>query len=290
MRPVLAAGAIAGMLVLTACGSGPAVVTGEPGATPYDGPMSLPLDHSDEATVTERSGAAGRALECEDEPYNGGGGEYEDGLASTQDSATEALENLFAEDFFWSVPQDGYRVERRDDGRALLSYDVDGRTKVAFIAADDVRDWKHRTGWGIEAWAQCDPAELPAAVSDALDIGVWTDASGGRVPVTTIQSYLGPEHCDWQDITFLEFGLTEQAGADNREEYLRDTEGELVHYLRTTFSADAVVPKDATDSGYRRDGRELWLVPSKEAAYLVSVDDPKDVERWPGTTQGIGCD
>jgi hypothetical protein len=286
MRRVPAVGVVLGAvaMLLSGCGSEPAAVIGEPGTSQYDGPMSLPVDHSDEATVAERSGAAGRALECDGDPYGGGGADYDSGLASTQGSATEALENLFAKDLFWSVPKDGYRVERSDDGRVLLSYDVDGRTRVAFIAADDIRDWKDRTGWGIEAWAQCDPAELPAEVSDALGIGVWTDASGARVPVTTIRSFQGAEHCDWQDITFLELG-PESAS----EEYLRDTTGELANYLDTTFRDDAVLPKSATNTGFRRDGRELWVVPTKEAAYLVSVVDPADVERWPGSEKGLGC-
>ena len=35
---------------------------------------------------------------------------------------------------------------------------------------------------------------------------------------------------------------------------------------------------------------ELWLQPGRpDAAYLVSVDDPKDVERWPAAKDGVGC-
>lgn len=41
--------------------------------------MSLPADYADKATVLERSGAAGRALECDGMPYSGGGGDYVDG-------------------------------------------------------------------------------------------------------------------------------------------------------------------------------------------------------------------
>ena len=85
----------------------------------------------------------------------------------------------------------------------LFSYDVDGRTKVAIFAADDVRDWNRDEGWGVRAWAQCDPSELPPDVTDDLNIGVWEDESGRRVPVTRIQSFQGAEHCSWTDITFL---------------------------------------------------------------------------------------
>ena len=187
-------------LVLTACGSETPVGTGAP-AGAYDGPMHLAVDHGDRATVLERSGAAGRALECRFEPYDGGSGDYTDGLETVQDDAGKALMDWLTEEFVL-LPGDGYRVEREDDGRVLLSYDVDGRTKIAVIVADDVRDWDGHEGWGVETWAQCDPAELPAPATDALGIGVWHTAGGDPVPVTTIRSAAGPEHCDWQDITF----------------------------------------------------------------------------------------
>ena len=64
----------------------------------------------------------------------------------------------------------------------------------------------------------------------------------------------------------------------------------LAQYLSTTYLGDASLPGDAEDTGFHRDGRELWLVPSREAAYLVDLDDPADVERWPASTQPIGCD
>ena len=281
------------LLVLTVagCGSDPVVVTGGPEANAYAGPMHLKLDYSDEATVAAASGAAGKALECTGDPYLGGGADYESGLATVQDSAKDALGNLFDKDFGWVVPTTGYRVERSDDDRVLFSYDVDGLTKAAFIAADGIEDWKHHSGWGIEAWAQCDPAEFPASVADDFWMDVWTDASGARVPVTTVESFPGAEHCDWQDITFLRLGEDPRGLARDRvEEYVRDTTGELGRFLNGAFSDHARVPGDAQDTGWRHDGRELWLVPVKSAAYLVSLADDTDVERWPASTEPIGCD
>jgi hypothetical protein len=287
MRDLVVVGSA--LLVLAGCGSAPVVVTGETGTAPYDGPMSVPVDHSDKAGVTARSGAAGRALECAGTPYDGGGADYDSGLASVQDDAASAVENYFHEDGAgWAMPSHGYRLEREDDGRVLFSWDVDGRTKAALVVADSVQDWKHHTGWGVEAWAQCDPAELPADVTDGLALDVWTDASGARVPVTTVTSWPGPEHCDWQDITFLEIGSTATRSA--REEYLRDTQGELAGLLHGAYDAHASLPADAVDTGWRHDGRRLWRVPDRSAAYLVSLDDPADVERWPASTGPIGCD
>jgi hypothetical protein len=221
-------------------------VDGEPVASPYSEPMTLPLDSADEATVMEKSGAAGRALECDGEPYEGGGAFYDTGLATVQDTAQGALENYLSEDLGVVLPEVGYRVEREDDGRVLLSYDVDQRTKIAFIVADAVRDFEDRTGWGVESWAQCDPAELPGSVTEDLNIGVWEDSSGARVPVTTIQSFQGGEHCGWEDITFIHMGP-----AENPDQYLRDTTDELAEFLQTTYDSQAVLRADATDSGFR---------------------------------------
>lgn len=234
--------------------------------------------------MLERSGAAGRALECRSEPYAGGRGDYDSGLASTQDSAASALENHFSEEPFLQLPRDGYRLEREDDGRVLYSYDVRGRTKVAFIATDSMRDFKDDVGWGIETWAQCDPSELPASVTDALGIQVWHDASGNRIPVAKIESYPGPDHCDWQNITFLT--LDTESG---ERQYLRDTTGELRDFLATTFDDSSSVPKRATDTGFERDGRRLWLHPNGTAAYLVDKTNPEDVERWPAANEPVAC-
>ena len=246
--------------------------------------MRLPVDHADQASVLERSGAAGRALECRTEPYAGGSGDYDSGLASTQGSAASALENYFSEEFFLQLPREDYRVERKNDGRVLYSYDVRGQTKVAFIAANSMRDFNDDEGWGIETWAQCDPSEFPASVTNEVGIQVWHDASGNRIPVAKIESYPGPEHCNWQNITFLT--LDTKSG---ERQYLRDTTGELRDFLATTFDANSAVPKQATDTGFERDGRRLWLYPNGTAAYLVDKTNPEDVERWPAATEPVAC-
>jgi hypothetical protein len=282
--PVLLAMAV--VAGAAACGSDGAdvVVSGSAPEQVYDGPMHVATSHADDATVEERTGAAGRALECDTAPYTGGPAEYDIGLASVQESAEEALSNYFAEEYPLPAPQQGYRVERADDGRVLFSFDVAQRSKVVFIAADGVVDFDGDRGWGIETWAECDPSELPAEVTEALGIQVWHDAAGNRVPVTVVRSSQGPEHCDWQDITFLSLGK-EDAG----EQYLRDTRGELARWLTTTYDDQAVLPGDATDTGYHRDGRHLWIAADRRAAYLVGESDPSDVERWPAVRERIGC-
>ena len=274
--PLLRAGLpVLALLVLAGCGE---IQVDEIPSGAYDGPMHVEVDHGDRASVLERSGAAGLALECDFEPYAGGSGDYDSGLESVQGDAGAALSNWLTEEFV-RLPDDGYRVERSDDGRVLVSYDVDGRTRIAVVAAQGITDWNGDEGWGVETWAQCDPAELPAAVTEDLGMEVWTTSAGDRVPVTRITSYAGPEHCDWQDITFLTL--------EDDQQFLRDTTGELRRWSATTYDADAVLPRDATDTGFERDGRHLWL--ATDAAYLVSTEDPMDVERWPAAKERIGC-
>jgi hypothetical protein len=258
-------------VLLAGCGS--SVVDRDRSATPpYDGPLD--------------AGAAVAALECEGEsPYQRGEGVYDDGLATVQESAEAALDDYMRESgLSLSTPSDGYAFEREQKGRVLFSYDVDGRTKVSMFAADGVRDWNGDEGWGVRAWAQCDPSELPPEVTDDLNIGVWEDESGRRVPVTRIQSFQGAEHCSWTDITFLLVGPEKKA-----DWYVRGTSGDFSGLLRTTFASEATLPEGATDTGLRRGGRQLWIGPDKEAAYLVSLDDAHDVERWPAAKQPIRC-
>jgi len=159
MRDVVLA--IATAALLAGCGSSAVLSDVEPVASPYSGPMYVPIDDPDDASVIDRSGAAGRALECDGDPYNGGAGDYDTGLASVQGSAVRALETFLEEDLIEQLPAHGYRVERKNDRRVLFSYDVGKRTKVAFVVADGVRDYNDDEGWGVEAWAQCDPVELP---------------------------------------------------------------------------------------------------------------------------------
>jgi len=225
--------------------------------------------------------SAAQELDCAGGVYQHGAGDYVDGgLERVADDPLGALEDLVAENDPGVVPQDGYQEVRQVDGRALLTYTVDGRVRVAFVAVDGMEDWDGGKGWGIDSWAVCDPAELPAAVTDGWWMDVWTDADGARVPVAEVYSYDGPEHCDWQDIVFL------QVGKDTT--YLRDTSGELADFTRTSYDGSSRLPQTATRTGWQHEGRALWLVPSGEAAYLVSVDDRSDVERWPAS-KGFGC-
>jgi hypothetical protein len=288
MRTRLVLASVVPLLLLSGCGDETAIEA-DPAGTPYDGPMHVERDYSDTATPLKASGAAGLALECTGEPHRGGGGDYVDGgLETVQDSPEEALEDWVDQE--WAgVPADGYRVERVDGGRVLLSWDVEERTRVAVVVHDDITDFNDDTGWGVESWSSCDPAELGVDVAEDLGFEVWTDADGRPEPTTDIRSFPGSEHCDWQDITWLVVGQETEYDRDF-DTYLSGlADGIPADHLSTEPDTSASLPSDAVATGWQRDGREVWLGDSPRAAYLVSVDDESDVELWPATTERIGC-
>lgn len=256
------------------------VVQGTPPATPYDGPLYVPVRNLDEdgprATRVE-SGAAGRALECEGKIYSGGGSDpwSEGDGGSTPEEGLAAYFEIEQPD----VPRSGYRLEREENGRVLFSYDVDGRTKVAVVVAKDRAD---RPGWGPETSASCDPAELPESFTASLALEIWTDRNGRRVPVTDVSSSVGAAHCDWQKAHFLELGEYR-----DRRMYARDPDGVLEPgMLNAAYDGDVPMPGDARDTGYRRGEWRLWLTDDKSMAY---VRTPDGVEAWPRVKDGVGC-
>jgi len=265
------------LLAVLTTGCGPQLVAeGLPAAEPYDGPLHVEITDPDHEDPAVRSGAAGRALECAGEMNDGGTGRNA-GVSAGHDSPAEALAGL-VEDDLWRIPTHGYRIERDDGNRVLYSYDVAGRTKIAVIVADQMKDYDGHAGWGAETFARCDPAELPDPVTDELGIQVWTDRKGQQVPVAVLSSGPGPEHCDWDSATFLHL---------KEDEYIRDPEGALYpEILDTPFNPDTTLPDDATNTGYALDGQRLWLAADKSAAFIVIGNK---VERWPAPTEEFGC-
>ena len=283
MRPVLRRpratparalpGALALLVALAGCGS--AVEAGKDASSATPGPEQ------------QVEADARAAVDCDGGPDRTGAGDYVDGgLETVQGAPAAAVQNLVAESY-GGAPIADYVVVARDETRALVSYEVDGEAKVAFVVENGVTDWNGAVGWGVTSYATCDLAEMPPEISDAGGIEVWTDATGARAPTTQVQSYAGPEHCDWQDVTFLQLG-----GWREGQLYLRDVDGVLARSTRTSYAEEVRLPGDATDSGWRRDGRALWLAPDRSAAYLVAVDDRVGAtvaERWPGAKEPLGC-
>ncbi|WP_329126219.1 hypothetical protein [Streptomyces sp. NBC_01465] len=272
---------MAGVAATAGCGGGNSlpvtdglVVKGSAPPSPYAGPLRLKATAQRDDDPFGGAGAALQALECTGKPYLGGPGEGEWGEGDGGETAAQALQ-LFLRDDFGTLPESGYRVEHHDATRVLYSFDTGGRTRVAVIVAKDL---PHRPGWGWETYAQCDPSELPKPVRDKLPIRIWEDRAGGPVPVTKVQSNLGPEHCDWQDVEFLSLG---------KRQYVRDAAGAIPReLLRSAYAGDVTMPSGATDTGYRQGDRALWLAADGTSAY---VRTPDGIERWPGTTELVAC-
>jgi hypothetical protein len=108
---------------------------------------------------------------------------------------------------------------------------------------------------------------------------IWTDADGVPVPTTSVASWRGPEHCDWQQATVVEL---------RRASYWRNPPAELRDLLDGRYRASARLPADAEDTGYRREGQHLWLAADGSAAYVGTRRG--DVEVWPREARPIGCD
>ncbi|MEU1406547.1 hypothetical protein ABZ471_30015 [Streptomyces sp. NPDC005728] len=253
------------------------VVKGTPPPTAYSGPLYVPtqaVDDNSPRSVHLASGAAGRALECDGEIFEGAG---PDGWSKSDggDTPEEGLKLYF--DMDQPVqPDHGYRAERKEADRVLYSFDVKGRTKVAVVVA---KDQKGRPGWGPETHASCDPAELPAKYAAAQDWEVWTDRNGERVPVSRLTSSTGPEHCNWQSAHFLDL--------DDRT-YVRDPDGVLggEGLLTAPYRKNVRMPAAARDTGYHSRGRRLWLTDDRDTAYVRTSGG---VEAWPQAKHDVGC-
>ncbi|MEU6595445.1 hypothetical protein ABZ923_40670 [Streptomyces sp. NPDC046881] len=281
MRRGLVAVAALTAVAVAGCDDGPRpdlVVKGSPPASAYSGPLYVPtqeLDGHSPKAMRLASGAAGRALECDGEIFDGSG---PDGWSRSDGGATPAEGLALYFDMAQpELPDHGYRVEREEPDRVLYSYDVGGRTKVAVVVAKDQKD---RPGWGPETDAGCDPAELPESFTATTDWQIWTDRTGRRVPVTRLHSAPGPGHCGWQSADFL--------ALDDRT-YARDPDDVLGRdgLLRAPYRENVRMPADARDTGYHHRGRRLWLTADKATAY---VRTDRGVEAWPLVEDGVGCD
>jgi hypothetical protein len=132
--------------------------------------------------------------------------------------------------------------------------------------------------------ARCDWAELPPELADRLGLDVWTDGSGRRVPTTRVMSSRGPEHCIWQDMTFLSLDGGDLDGGQTYVELPH--RGLYPDYFAVPYARTADLPADARDAGYEHDGQHLWLAPDQSRAFVGTHDS---VAVWPRTIQPLGC-
>jgi hypothetical protein len=273
MRSLAVASAALGLAApLAGCGEA-GVAAGDPAEHPYNGPLYVDRG----AAAHPRAGAAGNAVDCATWGAGGNSGRGVYGEGATADSPARALEVARSEMGFGGVQED-LLVAKEEDDRVLYVVEVGGVIKHAVIVRDGpATKGAGGAGWYVESWAHCDYSELPRAFTDSIGLQIWTDSTGQAVPTKAIESWVGPEHCDWQSMIFLTLGKTT---------YVRNPQPALAEYFADPYDPHAELPDDAIDTGYDRDGGHLWLAPDKKVAYVGTTDD---IEVWPRTVDRLGC-
>ena len=265
---------LASVVAISGCGEADDDVRVEAVEHPYDGPLYLTRADAKHPAA----GAAGDVVDCA--TWGDGGFNDQDvyGEGATAASADGALDVARSERGFGGV-QEGLLVAKEEEDRVLYVLDVAGQLKQAVIVRNGpATEGAGGAGWYVESWAHCDYSELPRSFADSIGLQIWTDSDGHPVATTTIESWVGPEHCDWQSMTFLYLG---------RAVYVRDPQPELGDYFAEPYDESAQVPEDAQPTGFERDGQRLWLSQDKQRAFVGAAED---VEVWPRAGQGPGCE
>jgi hypothetical protein len=274
---VLVATAAAATLMMTGCaGDRVGVTKGEPATQSYSGPLYL----TREAAEHPAAGAAGDVVDCD--AWGSGGFSdieiYAEG--ATANTAEQALD-VAASEGALAGTREGLLVSKQESDRVLYVLEMGGRVKQAVIVHDGpATDGAGGPGWYVESWAVCDLAELPGSFTDEIGLHVWTDLTGQVAPTSSIDSWTGPEHCNWQSMTFLQLGE-----ADNAV-YVRNPQRGLGDFFAEPYESHAELPASAIDTGFEREGEHLWLSADKQRAYVGTT---KDVEVWPRTIQSLRC-
>lgn len=126
------------------------------------------------------------------------------------------------------------------------------------------------------------------------DVPEWPGDPWFRDGRQVLQSELavaaGPEHCSWQEATFLG-GSALPAPRDSRGAlWARDPTGVLDHFPRAQaeFQSPAALPAEARFTGYSQGPVQIWAAPGDdEYVYFVHGENRSDVERW--VRGGGGC-
>lgn len=256
----------------SACGDAEVAST-QPADEPYEGTLHISRHEAEHPGA----GAAGEVVDCT-AWGNGGFSDadvYREG--ATADSPEQALEVARSERIFGGV-QEGLRVAKREESRVLYVLEVDGAIKQAVIVRDGpATEGAGGPGWYVESWARCDYAEFPRSFTESLGLQIWTDSAGRPVPTTTIESRKGPEHCDWQSMTFLHL---------DEATYVRNPDPGLDEYFAEPYQEHSDLPPDAINTGFEHDGEHLWLSADEQRAFVGTEDD---VEVWPRTIERLAC-
>ncbi len=287
-RRVLAVAGAAAAVVLAVAGTALWLGSGGPGGRPgpaatdfaaaassYDGPLDQP---------DAPFGAAGLALDCVHPPTGSNNAEAVYSQGATSATPRGAVDTAFSEGLFLSMPRVDLALAASETDRQLLTYEVDGRVLLAVVVHDGpAAEGTGGDGWYVESIARCDFAEFPEAVAEIpgfVRYGIWTDADGVPVPVGRVYSTPGPEHCGWEDMTFL---VLDDDRPRLSRSYIEDPDAELRDSVAGPYLSHVPLPDDAVDTGWQRQGRHLWLSPDGRYAYVGTAES---VDAWPRFDSG----
>lgn len=279
-RSVTGVGLLIGLTLLAAVGCAQrGLPAPEPQATPYTGPLRV---EPPETGPDRSAGAAGLALRCRTEPsgHNDVADKHAGEVAGTPEAAlADHLPNGSA---VHGASRD-YRKAAEDRERVLYIYAPEG-VPVQALVAHLGESMDGHTGWYIESFASCDPAEFPESDTRGAGIQIWTDSAGRRAMTTEIVSSEGPDHCDWQHLTFLH--LNDSGEEPPEFAYVAGARPDLDDYFDEPYQQGLALPDDAVDTGYHLGDDSLWLSPDGRRAYVGSRSQ---VDLWPRTNKPLYC-
>lgn len=266
-------------VLLASCGAPFSVLDAPPRAPAYDGPLYVEVTAPATDDQADRSGAAGRVVQCvyDHVGYSDGQPNGPEEAALTADGALGTPRLAYVRP---AVKEGVFRVREEED-RVLYTYEVGIAAKIA-IVVHRARVDGGRTGWYVESWARCDAAEFPdPGVIGLADLQFWTHPSGERAAtyqILTFDSVSCMPGTRWLNLDGGDF--------EGGQTYVRGAGPEYADWFAEEWVDSMTRPKDAVPTGYSRDGQTLWLSPDGKRAY---VGTESGVEMWPATTQDLGC-
>lgn len=138
------------------------------------------------------------------------------------------------------------------------------------------------------------PIDLSSEPKDWLQYGSylrWTDSDGCMVRIDVISHHYGAAHCGWEKMESITIGrplgssIAAGSSTETMNRYVWDPQGVLPEGPIGSELNLPDIPDTAFDTGYRRDGSELWLDETDESVlYRISGST---VEAWQRSSSGL---
>jgi Family of unknown function (DUF6174) len=212
-------------------------------------------------------------------------GGFEDDIPSIEELLTEAR-------LARSEGADVVEVRRADDGRPT-EIEIDYMKE----AIDDEACYVIRRFRSLASEsAECDAPEndLSKEPNYKVDyIHRWTTNEGCDVRLDVLMTRQLSDHCSrggGEHVADILMGTPLGESHENSAPriYIKDPTNFLGdEQTANGYEADASLPQNAEDTGYRQDGTELWITPDDDRSIYLAAEGR--VERWPQDDSPPGC-